>query len=654
MPTPFTSYEPAEALRSDELPYLRAIARQYPNAAAAIAEIAYSEAFLQLPKGTIHVLSDIHGEHKKLQHVIHNASGSLRPTVERLLQDRCSPDEITRLLTFIYYPKEACERAQAEYPDPQDLRQHLHRIVLLEFEVMREVAKRSSARRIERTFPAEYAALFREVFFERTGTHAAAWAEAMLDALFDYGAEFDFLRRVSRAIRNLSIKELIVAGDCGDRGPRIDRVIDRISYQPHVAITWGNHDVTWMGACLGSDLHIATVLRISMRYRRLFQLEEGYGITLAPLERLARTCYGPNTEERFLPRLPGIREADTVARMQKAIALIECKLEGQAIERNPDFQMAHRNLLRHLDLDAHTINLDGTTYPLLDSAFPTIDPADPLALSPEEQECMDRLRDSFLSSEKLWRHMQFLRNKGSMYLIRGDNLIFHGCLAVNETGDFLPMPIDGRGYTGKPLMDKLNLIIHRAFKDRQQTDFDLLFYLWTGPHSPLFGKDKMATFERYFIADSTAHREVKNAYFRLIHEPAFCEKVLREFGVDPDNGLIVNGHVPVNVEEGEDPVKRSGKAITIDGAFSEAYGGHGYTLILEAGGISLARHSHFDSVEEAVAQGTEIIPHVTRIKTFDQERTVGDTEEGDALRANITMLKKLVQAYEENLIEEEE
>lgn len=652
MPTTFTSYEPADSVRSDELPYLRAIARQYPDAASAIAEIAYKEAVLQLPRGTIHVLSDIHGEDKKLQHVIHNASGSLRPMVEELLQDRYTPEEITRLLTFIYYPKESCERARAECPDDDALRQHLHRIVLLEFEVMRVVAKRSSVRRIESVFPPEYADLFQELFFEREGAHGAAWAKAMLDALFAYGTEFDFLRRVSRAIRNLSIAELIVAGDCGDRGPRLDRVIDRIMYQPNVALTWGNHDVTWMGACLGSELLIATVIRISLRYRRLAQLEEGYGITLAPLEKLARTCYGQDPAAQFVPRGQGLRTTLSMARMQKAIAIIELKLEGQAIERNPDFRMEHRNLLRSLHPDRGSVEVEGQTYPLLDSAFPTIDPADPLALSAEEQACMSRLRASFLASGKLWKQMLYLRNKGTMYLTRGENLIFHACLAVDEQGDYLPMYIDGRAYTGKALMDKLNLVIARAFKERRQADLDMLYYLWAGPHSPLFGKDKMATFERYFVADATTHREVKNAYFRFIHEPAFCEKILREFGIDPENGMIVNGHVPVKIEEGEDPVKRSGKAITIDGAFSEAYGGYGYTLILESTGISLARHSHFESVEDAVASGTEIIPQVSRIKDFDEELTVGRTEEGVALRASIAMLKKLVQAYEENLIEE--
>lgn len=652
MPTTFTSYEPVDSVRSDELPYLRAIARQYPDAASAIAEIAYKEAVLQLPRGTIHVLSDIHGEDKKLQHVIHNASGSLRPMVEELLKDQCTPEEITRLLTFVYYPKESCERARAECPDDDALRQYLHRIVLLEFEVMREVAKRSSVRRIESIFPPEYADLFQELFFEREGVHGEAWAKAMLDALFAYGTEFDFLRRVSRAIRNLSIAELIVAGDCGDRGPRIDRVIGRIMYQPHVALAWGNHDVTWMGACLGSDLLIATVIRISLRYRRLTQLEEGYGIALAPLEKLARTCYGDDPAAQFMPRGEGLRETISMARMQKAIAIIELKLEGQAIERNPDFEMDHRNLLRSLDLDHHTLEVGGHSYALLDSAFPTIDPADPLALSPEERACMKRLRASFLASNKLWKQMLYLRDKGTMYLTRGDNLIFHACMAVDAQGAYLPMHIDGRRYTGKALMEKLNLVIPRAFKERRQADLDMLYYLWAGPCSPLFGKDKMATFERYFLADTATHREVKNPYFQFIHEPAFCERILREFGIDADNGLIVNGHVPVKIEQGENPVKRSGKAITIDGAFSEAYGGYGYTLILESTGTSLARHSHFESVEDAVASGTEIIPQVRRIKDFDEELIVGGTEEGAAIRAHIAMLKKLVQAYEENLIEE--
>ncbi len=635
-----------------ELLYLRSLARQYPTLPAAVCEIARLRSALTLPKGTVHVLSDIHGEAKKLKHVIHNASGSLRPTLEELFRDKLDSRQRRDLLTLLYYPREAFARLREELVDGERLKDEFRHRVDLAFELMRYVARRSTVRQIDRTFPEEYRELFHELFFERPETLETRYLDALLDTLVDYDLALDFLQQVSRTIRNLTVRELIVAGDCGDRGPRIDRVIDSILRQPSVAFTWGNHDVTWLGACLGHDLMIATVLRISLRYRRLSQLEEGYGIILSPLEKLVRDCYSEDPAEIFLPKGHGLRETVTMARMQKAISMIQFKLEGRAIARNPDWQMQHRDLMSRVDWNRGTLGVDGLVHPLRDKLFPTVDPADPLALSPEEEACMSRIRQSFLASDKLWRHMLFLKKKGRMYVVRDRTLIFHGCLAVDERGEFLPLSIDGRPYQGRPMMDKLDSVIQRCFRDRSDPDLDLLWYLWAGANSPLFGKDRMATFERALLEDASTHKETKNAYFKLIHEGWFCEKVLAEFGVDPAEGMVVNGHVPVKIEQGEDPVKKSRKAITIDGAFSEAYGDHGYTLILDSQGINLARHSHFESVEEAVANGTDIIPEVTCIRRYEQERLVWDTEEGEEIRQRIQMLERLVVAYRENLISE--
>lgn len=633
-----------------ELLHLKSLARHYPTVTSAVAEIAYLKASLTLPKPTVHVISDIHGEAKKLLHVLHNASGSLRPAVERLFKDRLSPEKIRELLTVIYYPREAFQKIQTDKSGEEVMR-FFRRIVRLEFEVMREAAQRSTVRQIDRTFPENYRELFREFFFER-GQESLNYADAMLDTLVEHGEALEFLRHVSRTIRYLTVGELIAAGDCGDRGTRIDRVIDYIMHQSNVSVTWGNHDVTWMGACLGDPLLIATVLRLSLRYRRLSQLEEGYGIIMSPLEKLARTCYGDDPAAHFMPKGEGLRETVMMARMQKAISVIQFKLEGQTILRNPDYRMKHRNVLANVDFRNGTYRASGTDHPLLDSRFPTVDPDDPLALSEEEQACMERIRKSFLASDKLWQQMLFLRRHGSMHLVRDDCLIFHGCLAVDENGDFLPMIIDGRPYTGKALMEKIDGVVQRCFRERRREDLDLLWYLWAGVNSPLFGKDRMATFERYLLADKATHKETKNPYFKLIHETDFCEKILSEFGVDPRRGMIVNGHVPVKIEQGEDPVKRSGKAITIDGAFSEAYGDHGYTLILDCGGIYLAHHHHFESVEDAVACGTDIIPEVGRVKVYGEERRVADTEKGAEIEERISMLRKLVAAYEETVIHE--
>ena len=340
-------------------------------------------------------------------------------------------------------------------------------------------------------------------------------------------------------------------------------------HQPRLSITWGNHDVSWMGACLGHEALIATVLRISLRYRRLSQLEEGFGITMQPLEKLARDVYGDDAATHFQSRGAGLREAIQMARMQKAITVLQCKLEAQAIERHPEYHMQHRALINHLDLQRGVIALDGQEYPLTDTYLPTLDPRNPSALSPEEEACIARLQHSFLENQPLWEQMRYVAQRGTSYLIRDGHLIFHGCVPVNDAGEFLPLQVDGVLRRGRDLFEALNVVVHRAFRDKRLDDLDMLWYLWTGPLSPMFGKDKMATFESYFIADKATHKETKNPYFRLIHSPAFCQRVLEEFDVDPAAGMIVNGHVPVKVEHGEQPLKDSALAITIDGAFSE-------------------------------------------------------------------------------------
>lgn len=644
--------EPAPVPEARELVYLRALARQYPNQAVAVSEVARLRSALALPKGTVHVLSDIHGEAKKLQHVIHNASGSLRPVAERLFDRELDAREIREFLTLIYYPDEGLPRAREKSASRDGFKAFFRRHAYLAFELMREVAQRSTVRDVEQAFPEKYRDLFRELFFERLLVSAADTRDVLLDTLVEYEQDLEFLRHVSRTIRRLTVRELIVAGDCGDRGPRIDRVIDLIRQQPNVGFTWGNHDMTWMGACLGHELMIATVLRISLRYRRLSQLEEGYGIIMSPLEKLVRECYAEDPAEAFSTRGEGLRENITMARMQKAVSVIQFKLEGQAIRRNPEWDMTHRDLMSQVDWESGALTVDGVSHDLQDRRFPTVNPAEPLALSPEEEACMSRIRQSFLVANKLGKQMNFLRRTARMYLVRDRTLIFHGCLAVDGQGEFLPMMIDGRPYAGRALMDQLDAVIQRACRDRSERDLDLLWYLWAGVNSPLFGKDKMATLERYLLADKTTHKETKNPYFKLIHEAWFCEKILREFDVDPVDGIVVNGHVPVKIEEGEDPVKRSGKAITIDGAFSEAYGDHGFTLILDSRGINLARHSHFESVEEAVARGADIIPEVTPIRSYDTERPVAETEQGQDIRRRIEILERLVSAYRESLIPE--
>ncbi len=635
------------------LVYLRVLGARYPNIDATLAAIASLRATLTLPKGTVHVISDVHGEFVKLTHVINNASGSLRPLVEQTFGKRLTAGEKLDLLNMIYYPRETYPLLAERLPDAPARRNFLRRQTRLEIELLRRISRPYSLETIERIFPAHHKTLFRELLFGAHLERSGEYIDAMLDAFVAHDQELPFLRSLARIIRHLLFSELIVAGDFGDRGPRIDKVIDYVMRQPNVAITWGNHDVVWMGACLGQEACIANVLRISLRYQRLFQLEMGYGIPMAALEKLVRTVYYDDPAERFPCLGQGIRDAATMSRMQKAMAVIQFKLESQTITRHPDFGLEHRQLLLGVNPEYGTIKLDGTVYPMADMNFPTVDWQDPARLSPEEEECMAQLRVSFLQSQTLWEQMHYLERKGTMHLVRDYNLIFHGCVPVDEKGAFLPMRIDGEEYRGRALFGALDAAVHRAFRDREPRHLDLLWYLWGGPLSPVFGKDKIATFEGYFIADKHAKHETKNPYFKLIHEKSFCRSILEDFDVDPDHGLIVNGHVPVKIEQGESPMKRSGQAITIDGAFSEVYGDNGFTLVLDADRTYVAQHHHFESISEAITQGADIIPTIQDVAVFDPPRRVADTHQGETVRHEIAALELLIRAYQENVLPEQ-
>lgn len=625
-----------------DLAALRALSRQFKDADAATAEIARLTAELTLPKGSVHVMSDVHGEDVKLRHIINNASGTLRPLVDRVFSERPRGDR-EELLTLLFYPVETLEQ-RLKALAAEGRRAFVLRALDDLLAVVRTLASRTSIQRVEEILPPEYAEILREMLHESFSARGSAYVAAIVDPLLAQGREVNFIRLVVRVVRNLAVSEVIVAGDCVDRGPRSDRVIEYLRHLPRVAITWGNHDIAWLGAALGHDALIAHVLRISIRYRRLSQLEEGYGLTMQPLERLVRTTYADDPAECFMPHGTGLRETLTMARMQKAAAVMQFKLEGQMIARHPEWNLDHRRLLRTIDLEKGTIVVDGKVYVLRDRHFPTIDPKAPEALSDGEQQCLGRMRSSFLTSPLLWDHARFMVANGSSWLRRDNHLIFHGCVPVDEAGAFLPITIDGEPRAGRELFNAIDDVVTRALNHKAPMDLDFLWYLWSGPLSPMFGKDRITTLERDLIADASAHQETKNPYFTLIHDRAFCEGVLEEFGCDR-GGLIVNGHVPVKIDAGESPVKRGGNAITIDGAFSQAYGDHGYTLVLESDRTFLARHHHFESVEAAVRDGVDIIPTIASIREFDTPRFVGDTEEGGRIRGDIALLSRLVDAY---------
>jgi fructose-1,6-bisphosphatase-3 len=632
----------------EELTALRPLQRSYPSIDAAVDQLARLAAETTLPKGVIHVISDVHGEDGKLRHVINNASGTLRPLVEKLFAQTMSPADLQDFLSLLFYPRETLERHAAELADLQTQRSYSLKVLQRLFELVRHLSRERTPARTDRVFPPEYRELFAELLHQPAVAQEPAYYEAIIDTLVRHDRALPFIRLTVRVVRNLAVDELVLGGDCWDRGPRGDRVVDNLMHQPDIAFTWGNHDAAWLGACLGQEALIAHVLRISCRYRRLSQLEEGYGINLQPLEKLVRTVYADDPASCFQPKGEGLREKITMARLQKAAAVMQYKLEGQTIARNGEWGLDGRRLLHCINRSAGTVEIGNKEYQLWDTHFPTIDPHDPYTLSADERACMARLKKSFLSSQKLWEHMRFLLGRGAMYLVRDDNLIFHGCVPVDEHGEFLPLKIDGQDRAGRAMFDALDAVLARVMDGASEKDRDLMWYLWCGPRSPLFGKDKIATFEIDLIADATTHEEVKNPYFKLIHEVTFCDRILKEFGVDTARGLIVNGHVPVKIDKGESPLKRSGKAITIDGAFSTAYGDHGYTLLLEPDRTVLAKHHHFESVEAAVAQGVDIIPEMTVIRQWDKPRRVADTEQGAESERQKELLERLVYAYRTN------
>jgi fructose-1,6-bisphosphatase III len=642
----------AVSFDQEELTLLRALAAQFPTAAAAVAEVAGLRAALSLPKGVVHVVSDVHGEYKKLRHIINNASGTLRPLVSALFARRLTDDERRQFLAVLYYPREAMEFLSGELADPARRRNWVRGTLRLQFEIVRVLAAGYRRDHVAGLFPRERQELFRELLAEPMMGRGPGYVDAMLASLEAHDRDLEAVRDASRLVRDLTVSEIIVAGDLGDRGPRLDRVIDYLKEQPNVSITWGNHDASWMGACLGQEALIATVIRISLRYRRLSQLEEGYGLIIAPIEKLVRDVYADDPAERFKTKGIGLRDELLMARMQKAVAIMQFKLEAQTSRRHPGWDLDHRNLLHRLEKKVGTVKIEGRTQKLLDTYLPTVDEQNPYVLSAEERTCMDRLRQSFVTSSRLWEHMSFITKHGSMWLRRDQALIFHGCVPVDEKGEFLTLNVDGQERGGRALFEALDSTVRRAFRkgsDKVGDDADWFWYLWTGPRSPLFGKDRMATFESYFVDDKEARAEHKNPYFKLIHDAEFCRQIAAEFGIDKD-GMIVNGHVPVKVEKGEEPVKHGGNAVTIDGAFSEAYGDRGYTLILAPERIALAEHHHFESITDAIVAGADIVPKVTSVRVHERPRLVADTEEGEAMRQSIKALERLILAYEEGAL----
>ena len=642
----------------NDLRYLQLLSTKFPTISDACTEIINLEAILNLPKGTEHFLTDLHGEYEAFLHVLKNASGSVRRKVEEIFGQTLRESEVKELCTLIYYPEQKLELIKKEEKDMIDwYRITMHQLI----RVCQNVSSKYTRSKVRKALPAEFSYILQELLHE---SQIDPNKQAYVNGIISTGRADECICAICNLIQRLVIDTLHIVGDIFDRGPGAEIIMDKLCTYHNVDIQWGNHDILWMGAAAGNDSCIANVVRMSMRYGNHATLEDGYGINLVPLATFAIEHYKDDPCTYFVPKgLDGEFTAKTrrlLAQMHKAISIIQFKLESQLILAHPDFKMDDRLLLDKIDYERGVLKLDGKEYPLRDKNFPTIDPANPFALTPDEAELVERLHYSFVNSEKMRKHMRCLFSNGSMYLVRNNNLLYHASIPLNDDGSLKEVYIDGKPYKGKALLDKIDQLIRLAYFAVDGTGkkyaLDYIWYLWCGEDAPSFGKDKMATFERYFVEDKDLWKEKKSAYYTLYNEKSVCEMILREFGLTDQYAHIINGHVPVKTLKGENPVKAGGKLLVIDGGFSKAYqpetGIAGYTLIFHSRGLQLVQHEPFESTQKAIEDGIDIISTNFILELNQRRMRVRDTDIGKELEEQIYNLNKLLVAYRNGFIKE--
>lgn len=654
--------------------YLRLLSEKFPNAQSVVTELINLRAILSLPKGTEHFVSDLHGESMAFIHMIKNASGVVRKKVDEVYSDTISEEEKRAICALIYYPDERMELIRRFYageevdglfkmnsqisnlPTLEEwYRTRLHQVV----NIARAVTIKYSRSKVHRLLPKGYEYIIGELLHESNLEQhdRQTYYNAIIDAIIETGCAEDLIIVISYLIHSLTIDTLHIVGDIFDRGPGASKILDVLSTVRDYDIQWGNHDIEWMGAMAGNMALLATVLRVSIRYANIETLEEGYGINLLPLANFAMTIYGDDPctlwqtkDFENNPRLT--RSAQLMAKMHKAISIIQFKLEGQTVLRHPEWHMSHRALLDKIDYEKGAISIDGKVFSLLDTNLPTIDPENPYELSRYEQDLMNQLWRSFRKSEKMQRHLRMLYEHGSLYLVRNGFLLYHAAIPLNNDGSFTEADVCGKKVCGKALMDRTDEVIRMAYygegKEKQDA-LDYMLYLWEGEFSPLYNKDKMTTFERYFLADKETWKEKKGAYFTLADDEKVCRNILNEFGLDSATGRIINGHVPVRTIKGETPTRANGRRFVIDGGFSKPYqektGIAGYTLIYNSHGIQLVEHESFESREQAVISGSDIHSR-TLLQDFSGKRIrIKDTDKGKELLEQIEYLEQLLHAY---------
>lgn len=648
----------------NNITYLKLLSKIYPSIDHASTEIINLQAILNLPKGTEHFISDIHGEYEAFDHVMKNASGVIKRKISDIFGNSMREQEKKRLATLIYYP----ERKLDIILEKEEYIEDWYKITLFRLiQICKSVSSKYTRSKVRKALPKDFSYILEELIHEdgdRINKHE--YYNKIIETIIKLGRANAFIIAISKLIQRLAIDRLHIIGDIYDRGPGADYVMDTLSKYHSLDIQWGNHDILWMGAAAGSEACICNVIRNACKYNNLRVLEDGYGINLIPLATFALELYKDNYCDRFMPsthnQFIDEKENRMIAAMHKAITIIQFKLEGQLINGHPEYHMDKRLLLDKINYENYTIVIEGEEFQLDDQYFPTIDRKNPYQLTPEELDLIEKLKLSFINSAKLQEHIKLLFAKGNMYTVYNSNLLYHGCIPMDEEGNFQKMLLDNKECYGKQLFDKAEQIVREGYFnkidiDKKQQGMDLMWYLWCGYSSPLFGKKKMATFEHYFIHEKAIHNEGENPYFTMRENEDMCNSILKEFGLNPSTSHIINGHVPVKVVKGENPIKANGKLLVIDGGFAKAYqavtGIAGYTLIYNSYGLLLASHEPFENTQKAIEEEKDIITTTIALEKAVSRITVGDTDVGIELKKQIEKLELLLYCYKKGIISEQ-
>ncbi len=639
------------------LKYLQLLSKTYRNIAETSTEIINLQAIMNLPKGTEYFITDVHGEYEAFNHVLRNGSGTVRRKIEEVFGDSLTENEKKELATLIYYPKERVEIMEEEN---NNIDRWMSLMMYRLIEVCKHVSSKYTRSKVRKSMTKDFEYILQELIYEqKSDKNKAEYFSSIIDSILYIQRGKEFIIAISNLIQRLNIDHLHIVGDIYDRGPSPHLIMDLLEKHHNVDIQWGNHDILWMGAAIGNKACICNVIRICSRYSNNDILEEAYGINLLPLATYAIKYYSNDNCKKFRPK-EGL-DSDLVAQIHKAITILQFKVEGIYAKRNPEYELEDRDFLSKINYDNYTVEINGEIFELNDKNFPTVDPNDPLKLTDEEAELLDKLKASFMSSEKLQRHINILFTKGSLYLKYNSNLLYHACIPIEDDLSFTKMKIDNEIVSGKKYLDKIDQVVRNAHFNRVENEknkkkLDFLWYLWCGKNSPLFGKDAMKTFERYFIDDKKTHKEKKNPYYKQLDNNDFCDKILKEFELNPNISHIINGHVPVKVKDGESPIRCNGKLLIIDGGFSRAYqdttGIAGYTLTYNSHGIKLSSHKTFTSREDAIKNGTDIVSSHIVVTRKEKRLRVKDTDIGKNIQEQINELKKLLNAYRNGIIKE--